>query len=240
MNNEYKKKASFWDRNKKTIHSDYLVRPLVLKLIGNVKGKDVLDAGCGEGYLSREIARKEANVIGVDISDELIKLCKIKSPNIEFFIDSVIEYKNIKQKFDVVISIIVLQHLSKKDIIKSLQMTYSILRDKGIFIIAIPHPLMFIKKPNSDWIKFHYDKIHYWNSKKVTISLQDIYNNNFSTKTYTHPLSFYFNEIIKAGFKIDNVIETKPSQKDISEYPEKWKDETNFPSYLLLKLIKNK
>jgi 2-polyprenyl-3-methyl-5-hydroxy-6-metoxy-1,4-benzoquinol methylase len=238
MGNEYQTKADFWDRNQKTIHSDYLVRPLVLKLLGKVKGKDVLDAGCGDGYLSRSIAKKGGNVVGIDISDKLIKVSKAKSPNIKFFVDSVVNYEKIFQNFDTVISVIVLQHLSKKDIIQSLQKTYSLLRSKGVFIIAIPHPLMFAKKPSSDWITFHYGNLSYWNTKKVTISLQDINGKSFSTKTYTHSLSFYLNEILRAGFQIKDVIETKPSKKDISEYHEKWKDEALFPSYMLLKLIK--
>lgn len=238
MGNEYQNKSDFWDRDQKSIHSDYLVRPLVLKLLGNVKEKDVLDAGCGDGYLSRAIAKKGGNVIGIDISENLINVSKSKSPNIKFFVDSVVSFEKISQEFDVVISIIVLQHLNKKDIIESLKKTYLLLRPKGIFIIAIPHPLMFVKKPNSDWIKFHYEKLSYWNSKMVKVSLCNINGKSFSTKTYTHSLSFYMNAILKAGFQINNVIESKPSKKDVLFHHEKWKDEVFFPSYLLLKLAK--
>jgi len=36
----------------------HLLNPELLKLLGNVSGKTILDAGCGTGYLSRILAKK--------------------------------------------------------------------------------------------------------------------------------------------------------------------------------------
>jgi len=44
----------------------------VLDLLGDVVGKDVLDAGCGQGYLSRMLAARGARVTGIDLSPRLI------------------------------------------------------------------------------------------------------------------------------------------------------------------------
>jgi len=44
----------------------------VLQLLGPVAGLDVLDVACGHGRLTRELARRGANVSGVDISWKLI------------------------------------------------------------------------------------------------------------------------------------------------------------------------
>ncbi len=54
--------------------------PRFLKLIGDVSGLTVLDAGCGEGYLSRILAEHGANVTGIDISPRLIELARAKDP----------------------------------------------------------------------------------------------------------------------------------------------------------------
>ena len=57
-------------------HQDILV-PCLDRLVGDVTGKELLDAGCGEGYLSRRYAEKGAIVTGVDISSRLIDFCKL-------------------------------------------------------------------------------------------------------------------------------------------------------------------
>lgn len=45
----------------------------LLHLAGDVSGRRVLDAGCGEGHLARLLAQHGANVVGVDISPLLIR-----------------------------------------------------------------------------------------------------------------------------------------------------------------------
>jgi 2-polyprenyl-3-methyl-5-hydroxy-6-metoxy-1,4-benzoquinol methylase len=50
-----------------------LIDPPLLRLVGEVSGKGVLDLTCGNGYLSRRFARQGATVIGVDASVPLIE-----------------------------------------------------------------------------------------------------------------------------------------------------------------------
>src|SRR5689334_11728513 len=52
-----------------------------LAAVGDVSGLAVLDAGCGEGYLSRILAQRGAQVTGVDISPKLIEMARDKDPN---------------------------------------------------------------------------------------------------------------------------------------------------------------
>jgi 2-polyprenyl-3-methyl-5-hydroxy-6-metoxy-1,4-benzoquinol methylase len=52
-----------------------------LQAVGDVAGLTVLDAGCGEGYLSRILARRGAEVTGIDISPRLVELARDKGPD---------------------------------------------------------------------------------------------------------------------------------------------------------------
>ncbi len=53
----------------------------IISLIGkNYKGLTILDAGCGTGTLSIEIADKGAEVTAIDISPSLIKIAKSRTP----------------------------------------------------------------------------------------------------------------------------------------------------------------
>lgn len=44
--------------------------PVLWDFLGDVRGGDVLDAGCGTGYLSRKLSAAGARVVGVDLSAE--------------------------------------------------------------------------------------------------------------------------------------------------------------------------
>ncbi|HEY4636091.1 MAG TPA: methyltransferase domain-containing protein, partial [Rhodospirillales bacterium] len=53
-----------------------LLDPNFARFVGDLRGKRVLDAGCGEGDSSRILARNGAAVVGIDISDAMLELAK--------------------------------------------------------------------------------------------------------------------------------------------------------------------
>ncbi len=46
--------------------------PAFLEFIGDLDGRQVLDAGCGEGYNTRIFARRGARITGIDISPRML------------------------------------------------------------------------------------------------------------------------------------------------------------------------
>lgn len=48
-----------------------MLNPSIFQLIGDVKDKKILDAGCGNGYLSRILAEKGARVTGVEPGESM-------------------------------------------------------------------------------------------------------------------------------------------------------------------------
>ncbi|HEY7349703.1 MAG TPA: class I SAM-dependent methyltransferase [Ktedonobacterales bacterium] len=65
------------DREGKEIKDDPFLS-LFLEVVGDVSGLTVLDAGCGEGYLARILARRGATVAGIDISPRLVEIARAK------------------------------------------------------------------------------------------------------------------------------------------------------------------
>ena len=92
--------------------------PSTLKLLGNVRGKKILDVGCGPGLYASLLIKKGAVVKGMDISKELIGIAKKEAPAAEFIIGDAerLPYKN--SEFDIVIQPTELNGLKKPSIIR--------------------------------------------------------------------------------------------------------------------------
>lgn len=59
----------------------------MLELLGDLGGREVLDAACGEGYFTRLLAARGAHVVGIDLSPRLIAIARAKDP------DGTIDYR---------------------------------------------------------------------------------------------------------------------------------------------------
>jgi ubiquinone biosynthesis O-methyltransferase len=65
-----------WRRSTIGEITDQLERRLILELIGDVTGKQVLDVGCGDGMLAVELAIRGAQVTGIDASETMIRAAR--------------------------------------------------------------------------------------------------------------------------------------------------------------------
>jgi len=84
--------------------------------LGNIDAADiVLDVGCGNGSVSRDVAKKAKYVVGIDIDGNKIKDAKnnFLLDNIEYICGDIIN-QSFKQKFDVVILSNVLEHIEDR------------------------------------------------------------------------------------------------------------------------------
>ena len=92
---------------------------LLSSLPANLTGTRILDAGCGPGQISFELAKRGAEVVGLDISANLINVAKDRTPSslsrkIEFRSGDMLSDGH--GKFDYVIAMDSLIHYGPKDI----------------------------------------------------------------------------------------------------------------------------
>lgn len=67
----YNNQSEQWVRNEPILLSDYSARPFVINLCEPIKGLKILDAGCGEGYVGRQLLHRGASAVhGIDISEK--------------------------------------------------------------------------------------------------------------------------------------------------------------------------
>ena len=105
------------------------------------KNCNVLDIGCGFGNLLRAFKEKGYNnLTGIDISEEQIIIAKKLNPDINFnCIDLITYLKTSNEKYDLITAFDVIEHLSKDEILTTLNLIYNSLKDGGQIITQTPN-----------------------------------------------------------------------------------------------------
>ncbi len=119
--------------------------------VGEPAGLDILDLGCGYGWLAGSLRESRANVKGVDGSRELLKTARARYPHIEFHqADLVVGLPRqlASDRFDRVIALMVLMDIP--DIDRLLADVAQCLRPDGRFVLTMPHPAFFSHPVVSD------------------------------------------------------------------------------------------
>ena len=108
-------------------------------LLGDIRGKTVLDLGCGSGESLVPLARRGAHVIGIDISPELIRLARqrLSGYGLAATLRDGSAYATglADESVDVVFSMALLHHLDLPTARNEIQ---RVLRPGGLFILREP------------------------------------------------------------------------------------------------------
>jgi len=126
-----------------------------------VKGKKVLDLGCGEGYGSFLLAEKAESVLGIDIDEAAISHASHKyiRANLRFKVGDI---RNLpvrgEELFDVVVCFELFEHIKEQD--ESSREVKRLLKDDGLFIISTPNKLLHSDKKNYN-NPFHLKELYF-------------------------------------------------------------------------------
>ncbi|MFX0092384.1 MAG: methyltransferase domain-containing protein, partial [Candidatus Hodarchaeota archaeon] len=132
------------EKDQGDINRQLIIDPALWKQMGAVKGLRVLDAGCGNGYLSRQLARRGAKVVGVDYSKNFIEYCikqeKQTGLGCEFYQGSLDDLSFLEsESFDLVVSnVVMVDVLDYKTAFKELN---RILKPNRRFLWSNVHPV---------------------------------------------------------------------------------------------------
>jgi ubiquinone/menaquinone biosynthesis C-methylase UbiE len=104
------------------------------------QGMNVLEVGCGTGYFTRELAKTSAQIIAIDISNDLIEVArtKIDSPNVSFHIGNAYSLDYPDNFFDTIVGSSVLHHL---EVDQALSEFYRVLKQEGTIYFTEPNML---------------------------------------------------------------------------------------------------
>ncbi len=123
----------------KAVVNERIVNPAALKALGNVRGKKILDIGCGTGIISLRLKRKGAEVSGIDLSLEMIEIAHSYAKGIEFKVGSAEKLPYKSGYFDAALALLVFDYI--KNIDRALKEVWRVTKEGGYFVIAMRNPI---------------------------------------------------------------------------------------------------
>ncbi|MFZ0257654.1 MAG: class I SAM-dependent methyltransferase [Gammaproteobacteria bacterium] len=135
-----------WERYRPVLLSDFTARPFVLGLCEPIDGTVVLDAGCGEGYMARQLRQRgAAKVEGIDISSGMIEAAHAAEQanplGISFSLGNVVDLSRFPDSsFDLVLAVFVFNYLTLNATLTAMSEIRRVLEPCGRFVFSVPHP----------------------------------------------------------------------------------------------------
>jgi hypothetical protein len=116
---------------------------------------------------------------------------------------------------------------------------YRLLVDGGLFVFSILHTCFVT--PGSGWVKSDSGEKLYW--KVDRYFYEGVYEQAFSADRSDRPLLFhrtltsYVDAIVKAGFRIEAMVEPRPSEEMLKKHPS-FAEDLRCADFLVFKLVK--
>jgi len=233
---QWDRNADVWAeqvRNRWDIFREYWNNPAFLEFAGDLSGKTVLDAGCGEGHNTRMFARRGARITGVDLSAKMIEFARaeeLREPlGIRYERASFTDLANFNtNSFDAVISTMAL--MDGPDFPAAMREIARVIRPGGTLAYSILHPCFATK--GYGWLRDD-------SGRAIKFTVADYFNDEawidhwkfghapnteqveeFAIPRFDRKLSDYINPVIVAGLRLEEIREPRAPESACALYPE--------------------
>ena len=97
----------------------------------------ILDVACGSGHVAHYLAKKGFDVVGIDISSNLIDIAKKNNGLARFELMDMREMTFMNSSFDAVLSLFGLVHLTQQEIPAVLKRFNNLLKPQGYLLVGV-------------------------------------------------------------------------------------------------------
>lgn len=162
QNNSYDNFSTQYKESKELPFRRVIEEYTIMKICGSLKGLKVLDLACGEGIYSRKLKnRGAAEVFGVDLSSEMIKLAEANEKEnplgIKYMVGDAASLEKIGD-FDIVVGCYLLNFAeTKEELYQFCESVYKNLKKGGRFIGFNDNPFYKAGPPN-EFKKYGFNK----------------------------------------------------------------------------------
>ena len=202
-----------------------VILPNLLALVGDVKGEVICDLACGQGWAARELARRGAQVTGLDQAPNLLALARQyeeQEPLGIEYIQGDAQHPDMLSDSQFTGCVCVLALINIPDIQATFQSVRRILKPGGWFVFAITHPCF--ETPHAQWISLP-DSEHtlgrvvtgYFDERQWFSTNPDGVRSRVAD--HHRMLSTYLNTLSATGFVLERALEPGPSAKQAERVP---------------------
>jgi len=236
--------AAAWNRNAdqwaqevrsgSDLYRELYTLPAFIDFMPSVKGKNVIDLGCGEGSNTRRFARLGGRMTGIDLSEEMIhhaRQAEEQEPlGIRYEVCSFADLTSFAdEQFDCALS--TMAFMDGPDLEATLRASCRVLKDGGTLCFSILHPCFVT--PAIRWLTDepgsyqglrvgHYFErkpfVEYWRFKRLDTDAPEVSAAPFEVPRFPRTLSDYINAVAGAGFRITAIKEPRPSEELAREH----------------------
>jgi SAM-dependent methyltransferase len=210
----------------------------VLRALQPAPGDVVLDAGCGEGYLTRRLAGRGVSAVGVDRSAGLIEAARAagrpRAGTARFLLGDLRALPLAGGRFDAVLCNHSLNEL------RSLRPAFAefarVLRPGGRLVVLMLHPCFYGGRDGTGR-RADVETERYFAPRRVEqpFCVSGL-TSPAPTVIWVRPLESYFALLAEAGFGVDGLWEPRPPRRLMAD--DWWRDNFRTPLFLLLRCVR--
>jgi SAM-dependent methyltransferase len=205
-------------------HNALYERPATLSLLPDVRGKRVLDAGCGPGIYTEILLERGADVFAIDASPNMIELARQRvGDRAQLYVarlDKPMDFLE-DDTFDLVLSPLVIDYV--EDWQSLFGEFYRILRADGHLVFSIHHPFF-------EYIYYKID--NYFATGVVSSRWKGFPGVEVDMPSYRRTMQDVINPLVEAGFRIEKLLEPLPTREFAETDPKDFEKLSKFPSFL--------
>jgi len=210
-------------------HNAYYERPATLSLLPDVKGKRVLDAGCGPGVYAEWLVDHGAEVVAFDVSAKMVQFAKerldAKAKVLQADLGQPLDFLE-DFSFDLVLSTLALDYV--RDWHKTFKEFYRVLRPSGKLVFSVGHPFAELMLRGTG---------NYFKTELVDYEWTG-FGTPVCVPSYRRPLGAVINPLLEAGFALERILEPIPTEQFKREVPQDYEELSKRSGFLCLQAVK--
>ncbi|WP_339257925.1 class I SAM-dependent methyltransferase [Paenibacillus sp. FSL R5-0713] len=189
--------------------NDTLEKPVMLELIGDVTGKNILDLGCGDARFAAELLSREregATYTGIEGSVNMIQAANesVKGLNARIEQAFMEDWTYPAEVYDLVISRLAVHYI--EDVEGLFRNIYDTLKENGTVVFSVEHPVITSTLQPSgtrtDWVVDQYFVEGFREQQWLGGSVKKMHRS----------IESYFMALQRAGFRVEHLRESTPQR----------------------------
>ena len=228
-------------RDNEVNFNDLIETPILLAMLPDLHGKNILDIGCGMGQHAKQYSDMGASsVLGIDISEKMLEYAKKHSSadNITYRKMALEDICELNMKFDLVTSSLVFDYVEDFD--ELMKNVYTLMKDNAEFVFSTSHPMStaydgqyprYTRSESGERLYANINNYFVEGQRKITWVVDDY-------ELYHRTFSSILNSMIKAGFLIEECQESRISDELRNLYPDMFGGTIHRPDFVFFRCKK--